>query len=167
MSETSLFGLVGQYKELYSMLTEGDEDNEQIIADTLEGIEGEIEVKASGYLAIMNQLTMEEEACKKQRDEWDARYKARKNGRERLKKHLLDGMIMLGKNEIDANGVKIKVSNAGGVRPLVFLEDKTIPERFTKITIETDNKAVREALDKGEKLDFCHYGERAKVLKIK
>ena len=152
MSEekTTLFSLVGEYKELYSMLTDADEEEEQIINDTLEGVKGEIEVKASGYIAIMNQLEMEEEACKKQRDEWDARYKARKNGRERLKKHLLDGMLMLGKKEIDANGVKIKVSNAGGVLPIVYDESKTVPERFTKVTIETDGKLVREALDKCE-----------------
>lgn len=168
MSEnTSLFQLVGEYKELYSLLTDADEDNEQIISDTLEGVQGEIEVKASNYLALMNQLSMEEEMCKKQRDEWDARYKARKNGRERLKKHLLEGMLMLGKKEIDANGVKIKVSNAGGVLPIVYDESKAIPEKYTKITIETDGKKVREALDKGEKLDFAHFGERGKVLRIK
>ena len=166
MSET-LFDLVGEYKELYAMLTDADDDDQQILEDTLEGVTGEIEVKAQGYLKVLNQLDMEIEACKKQKAEWDARLKARENGKKRLKQHLLEGMLMLGKNELDAGGVKIKVANAGGVLPIVYDENKTVPERFTKITIETDSKLVREALDKGEDLDFAHFGERGKVLKIK
>lgn len=163
----SLFGLVGEYKELYAMLTDADESDQQIVEDTLEGISGAIEVKAQGYVAVMNQLDMEIEACKKQKAEWDARLKIRQNAKDRLKKRLLDGMMMLGKNELQAGDVTLKVSNAGGVLPLVFDESKTVPERFTKITIETDNKLVREALENGEDLDFVHYGERGKVLKVK
>lgn len=167
MAENTLFDLVGEYKALYALLTDTDEESRQVVEDTLEAVKGEIEVKASGYVAIMNQLAMEEEACKKQRDEWDARYKARKNGRERLKKHFLDGMLILGLNEINANGVTVKVANAGGVLPIVYDASKTVPEKYTKVTIETDGKLVREALDRGEKLDFAHFGERGKVLKVK
>jgi len=163
----SLFGLVGEYKELYAMLTDADENDQQIVEDTLEGVTGAIEVKAQGYVAVMNQLDMEIEACKKQKAEWDARLKIRQNAKDRLKKRLIDGMTMLGKNELQAGDVTLKVSNAGGVLPLVFDESKTVPERFTKITIETDNKLVRDALDAGEELDFVHYGERGKVLKVK
>lgn len=166
MSE-SLFDLVGEYKELYAMLTDASEEEEEIVEDTLEAVKGEIEVKASGYLAIMNQLDMEIEACKKQKAEWDARLKVRENGKKRLKQHLLDGMLMLGKNELKAGDVTIKVANAGGVLPIVYDEDKTVPEKFTKVIIETDGKLVRQALDRGEELDFAHFGERGKVLKIK
>ena len=166
MSE-SLFGLVGEYKELYALLTDTDESDQQIVEDSLESVSGAIEVKAAGYLSILNQLDMEIEACKKQTAEWEARLKIRENAKDRLKKRLLDGMLMLGKNELKAGDVTLKVSNAGGVLPLVFDESKAVPEKFTKITIENDNKLIREALDSGEKLDFVHFGERGKVLKIK
>ena len=76
-------------------------------------------------------------------------------------------MLMLGKDELKAGDVTLKVSNAGGVLPLVFDESKTVPEKYTKITIENDNKKIREALNNGEELDFVHYGERAKVLRVK
>lgn len=166
MSE-SLFGLVGEYKELYALLTDTDESDQQIVEDSLESVSGAIEVKAAGYLSVLNQLDMEIEACKKQKTEWDARLKIRENAKDRLKKRLLDGMLMLGKDELKAGDVTLKVSNAGGVLPLVFDESKAVPEKFTKITIENDNKKIREALNNGEELDFVHYGERAKVLRVK
>lgn len=162
----SLFGLVGEYKEFLELMTDADAD-EQVIQDTLEGITGEIEVKAEGYVGVMNQLDMEIEACKKHKAEWDARLKIREKAKTNLKQRLLEGMMMLGKTELKAGDVTLKVSNAGGVLPLVFDESQTVPERFTKITIEADNKLIREALDKGEDLEFVHYGERGKVLRIK
>ena len=162
----SLFDLVGEYKELYSIMTDSDADD-QVIQDTMEGLTGEIEVKAQGYLAVMNQLDMEIEACKKHKSEWETRLKVRENAKKRLKQRLLDGMLMMDKTELQAGDVTLKVVNAGGLKPLVFDESKTVPERFTKVTVETDNKLVRDALDKGEELDFVHYGERGKVLKVK
>lgn len=166
MSET-LFGLVGEYRELYEMLIDADESEKEVIEDTLEAVTGAIEVKGAGYVSVLNQLDMEIEACKKQKAEWDARLKARENAQKRLKQHLLDGLLLIGKNEIKAGDVTIKVQNAGGKLPIVFDSEKKVPEKFTKITIETDNNLVRAALEAGEKLDFAHFGERTKILKIR
>ena len=66
----SLFDLAGEYKELYAMLTEAEEDEQQTVEDTLEAVIGEIEVKAEGYVCLLNRLDMELSACKKHRDEW-------------------------------------------------------------------------------------------------
>lgn len=165
MSE-SLFDLVGEYKQLYELLTDGEQD-EQIIEDSLESVTGALEAKASGYVAIMDRLDMEIAACEKHKAEWDARLKARKNGKDRLKKRLIEGMTMLGVDELKAGDVTISLKNAGGVLPIVYDESKNVPEKFTKVTIETDGKLVREALNRGEQLDFAHFGERSKTIKIK
>lgn len=164
---SSLFGLAGEYKQLYAMLTDADEDEKQTVEDTLEAVKGEIQVKASGYLAVLNQIDMELEGAKKQKEFWSNKVKTWENAQKRLKQHFLDGMLMLGVDEIDADGVKIKVANAGGVLPIVYDEDKPVPDKFTKVTIETDGKLVREALNRGEKLDFAHFGERGKTLRFK
>ena len=167
MANISLYGLKGEYLELYDMLTDADSDQKETIENTLEAVKGEIEVKAAGYLAVMNQLQMEENECKRQMDEWESRYKAKKNGRERLKKCLLEGMIEMGIDELDADGVKIKVSNAGGVLPIIYDDSVEVPDRFLKVIYEKDAQKIREALDNGEQLDFCRFGNRRKILKIK
>lgn len=161
-----LFNLVGEYKEVYDLLTDPDVD-EEVVNDTLEGIMGEIEVKAQGFVSIIDRLDMEIGTCKKHKDEWAAAEKVRKNRKARFLDMIKSTMIMLDKPEIQAGDVTMKLQNAGGVAPLVIDENATVPERFTKITIKNDNDLIRKALNNGEKLDFAHFGERSKVLKIK
>ena len=160
-----LFNLVGEYRELYEMLTDGED--EQVVTDTLEGVMGEIEIKAEGLVSVINRLDMEIEACEKHKKAWDERLRVRKNAKDRIKRRIIEAMIAIGKNEIKAGDVTIKMQNAGGQLPLIVDENATVPERFTKLTIENDNALIRKALESGEQLDFARFGERSKVLKIK
>lgn len=161
-----LFNLVGEYKQVYDMLTDPEVD-EEVVEDTLEGIMGEIEVRAEGFVSIIERIDMEIEACKKHKDEWAAAERIRKNRKARFVDLIKTTMVMLDKTEIQAGDVTLKLQNAGGQLPLKIDENATVPERFTKITIENDNELIRKALNNGEELDFAHFGERGKVLKIK
>ena len=164
MSE--LFDLVGEYKQVYEMLTDPEID-EQTVTDTLEGLMGEIEVNAARFVPVISRMDMEIETCKRQKEEWAQAEKVRKNRKERLVNMIKDAMAAVDKTEIQAGDVTFKLQNAGGKLPLIIDENATVPERFTKITIENDNDLIRKALDDGEELDFAHYGNRGKVLKIK
>ena len=64
-----LFELVGEYNDLYDLMTDPEIDEDAIL-DTLEGLEGEIEAKAEGYLTVMDRISMEITACERQVDEW-------------------------------------------------------------------------------------------------
>ena len=165
MSE-SLFDLTGEYMRAMEVLTDPDIE-EEVVADTLEGIMGAIEVKSEGYVAIINRLDMELEACKKQEAEWKARKQIRENAIKRLKKALCETMTALDKTEIAAGAVTIKLANNGGQVPIIYDEEKEVPDRFKKIIYETDGGLVRKALEAGEILDFAHFGERGKHIKIK
>lgn len=161
-----LFSLVGQYKEVYEMLTD-PEVSEDVVKDTLEGLMGEIEVHAEGFATMIHRLDMELDVCKKNKDEWSAAEKARKNGKARVMDMIKYAMTELGITELKAGDETIKLQNAGGQLPLIVDENATVPEKYTKITIENDNALIRKALEDGEKLDFARFGERSKVLKIK
>ena len=159
-----LFNLVGQIKEVYDMMTDPDID-EQVVNDTLEGLMGELSVHAGQIVMLRDRLDMEIDTCKKHKDEWAAAEKVRKNFKQRLDDMVKNTMIELNVDELEAGDTTITLKNAGGVLPLVI--DGTVPEKYTKITIENDNQLIRKALDSGEALDFAHFGERSKVLKIK
>lgn len=159
-----LFNLVGQIKEVYEMITDPEID-EQVVNDTLEGLMGELSVQAAGIVKLRDRLDMEIEACKKQKDEWATAEKVRKNRKKRLDDLIKMTMTQLNVNEIEAGDVLLTIKNAGGQLPLIV--DGKVPEKYTKVTIETDNDLIRKALDGGEKLDFAHYGERSKSIKIK
>ena len=161
-----LFSLAGDYQKVYDMLTDPEVD-EEVVEDTLEGIMGEIEVRAQGFVSIIDRLDMEIDACKRHKEEWTAAERIRKNRKAKFVDLIKTTMVMLDKTEIQAGDVTLKLQNAGGQLPLKVDDNATIPERFTKITIEKDNELIRKALESGEKLDFAHFGERGKVLKIK
>lgn len=161
-----LFNLVGQYKEVYEMLTDPEID-EQVVKDTLEGLMGEIEIHSEGFVTMIHRLDMELDVCKKNKDEWSAAEKVRKNSKARVMDMIKYAMTSLGITELKAGDETIKIQNAGGQLPVIVDENATVPERFTKLTIENDNALIRKALEDGEKLDFAHFGERSKVLKIK
>lgn len=174
MGDISLFGLVGKFKELYAMLTDADESEEQVISDTLEAVTGEIEVKGEGYIALINQLSMEEDACDRQIKEWQYRKKVRTNAIKRLKDRLGKALIDLGVKEIKAGNHIIKMRNNGGALPLRFFTEtasdiplekvdiNTIPRAYRKtvVTETVDTEKIRAALDCGAVLGFVEYGTR-------
>lgn len=161
-----LFALVGQYQQAYDILTDPEID-EQIVKDTLEGLMGEIEVTAAQLVPILNRLDMEIDACKKQAAEWAERKRIRENSRDRLKGMIMAAMDTLGTKELEAGDVSFKVQNAGGQLAIEYVDGVTVPEKYTKLTIETDNQLVRKALDAGEELPFAHFAPRGRYLKIK
>ena len=148
------------------MLTDPEID-EEVVKDTLEGLMGEIEIHSEGFVTMIHRLDMELDVCKKNKDEWAAAEKVRKNGKTRIMDMIKYAMTSLGITELKAGDETIKIQNAGGQLPVIVDENATVPERFTKLTIENDNALIRKALEDGEKLDFAHFGERSKVLKIK
>lgn len=161
-----IFDVVGRYREVYDMLTDPEVD-EEVVNDTLEGLVGELEVHAAGIVPMLDRLDMEIDACKKHKDEWALAEKVRKNRKARFTDMIKQAMTMIDKSEIQAGDVTFKLQNAGGKLPLIIDENATVPERFTKITIENDNELIRKALEDGEYLDFAHFGQRSKTLKIK
>lgn len=175
----SLFALTAQYNELYDMLTDESVD-EEVVVDTLDGILGEIEVKSEGYVAVINRLDMELDACEKQKKMWEQRYNTRKNAIDRLKKALVNAMMQMDKTEIKAGDNTIKLVNNGGVAPLKYkvgdlilsskevkIEDIPKEYRKTVVTETVDGEKVRKALESGEKLDFAYIGERSRRIVIK
>ena len=52
---STLYELTNDYLTLLDMAEDPDID-EQALIDTMEGIEGEIEIKADGYARVMKQL---------------------------------------------------------------------------------------------------------------
>lgn len=161
-----LFSLVGEYREMYEKLIDPEMDEESV-QGMLSVIAGEIKEKAAGLAIVRDRLKMELDTCKQHENEWHTRKTTRENNIKRLDRMIIEVMGQLGIKDLEAGDVRFHVQNAGGQLPLIVDENKTVPERFTKLTIENDNQLIRKALEDGEKLDFAHFGERGKVLRVK
>lgn len=161
-----LFKLVGQYNQVYEMLTDPDVDI-QTVQDTLEAILGEIEANAAQIVPILERLEMEIDACKKHEAEWNKRRKVRENNYKWLKAQIISAMDAIGQKTIQAGDVTFNIQNVGGKQAIEYVDGVTVPEKYTKLTIETDNDLVRKALDAGEELNFAHFAPRGRTLRIK
>ena len=91
-----LRGLTAEWLTVYEMLGDPDADL-QAIADTLEGIEGEIEAKADNYAVIINELKADAEKIRTEEKRLADRRRALENRVEYLKATLECAMYATGK----------------------------------------------------------------------
>ena len=163
----NLYQLTSDYETVLNMLYD-EEIDEQMILDTLEGIEGEIEDKADGYAKIIRELLSDAEKVKNEKLRLEARQKSFENKAKLLKKNLEKTLIQIGKTKFKTELFSFSVQKNGGKLPLIIDEIKEVPEEYFKHTEkELDNTKIREAIDSGKKITFAHYGEQGESLRIK
>ena len=84
---STLYEITGDYLRLLEMLEEDENIDPQAFADTLEGIEGEIEIKADGYARVLKELNAEALKFKAEIERMPAKMNAITNNSARLKQH--------------------------------------------------------------------------------
>ena len=132
----TLHELTGEWIDLYEMMEDPDCDP-QAIADTLEGLEGEIEEKADNYAVIISTLKADSAALKAEEERLHSRRKAIDNNIERMKRNLENMMFTTGK-------IKFKTLRYSfGIQknpPSIVLDGGTIPEEYLIPAEPTVNK---------------------------
>ena len=98
----TLYDIVGEYQQLYAMLTDPEAD-EQTVLDTLEGLHGELELKSEGYVKVLRQMEAEQKAFEAESDFFKQKADVRKNNIKRMKDALCQALIMTGHD--DKNGL--------------------------------------------------------------
>lgn len=163
----NLYELTNDYETLLVMLYD-EETDEQMILDTLEGIEGEIEDKADGYAKIIKELLGDAEKIKEEKIRLEQRQKAFENRAQLLKENLQNTMKQLGKTKFKTNLFSFNIQKNGGKLPLIIDDITKVPNEYFKHTEkEVDNTKVREAIDSGKNIPFAHYGVQGESLRIK
>ena len=161
---STLFELTNEFSELYSMLTDPEADL-QCVNDTLDAVKGEIEVKASGYVAVLQQMEMEQQKAEEIAKAFKAKADIRKNSIKRLKDAMKWAMLEMKTDKIDAGDFTIKLQKNGGKQPLQIIGE--VPDNFKRIIYEDDTELIRKHLEDGEKLDFAYLEERGSHVVIK
>ena len=164
MSNT-LFDIVGEFQDLYEMATEEDIDP-IAFENTLESLTAELEAKAAGCAAVMQQLKMEMDKAEELEQKFQAIKISRKNAWEKMKEYVKTAMVALGKDEIPAGDFTFKLRGNGGKRPLKITGE--VPESFKKVVVEDDNEKIREYLkkQKDNKCEWAMLEERGKQVRI-
>ena len=160
----TLYDLTGEYMELLAMMEDPDVDPE-VLQDTMEAIDGEIEYKAEGYVCVAKELEAEADKFDKEIERLIRNRDSLRNNAKRVKATLLNAMDLIDKPKITTEHFKVSIAKNGGLQPMKITGE--IPEDYLLYKPEPDNKKIREALDSGLVLDFAHLEERGRHLNIR
>ena len=140
---SKLYEISEQYKELEVMLYDGEVD-EQIIWDTLEGIDMEFEEKADNYAKLIKGLIADAEFIKKEEERLYCRRKAIENRVAGLKSRLEETMRFIGKTKFKTELFSFNIQKNGGKQPLVITDNLAdIPMKFL---VQQDPVPKKEAI---------------------
>jgi len=161
---SNLYKLTNNYDTILNMLYEEDAD-EQMILDTLESIEDEIEDKADGYAKIIKELEAKQNARKEEAKRLTESARVFENRVKALKNNLFNSMKVTGKTKFATDLFNFNIVKNGGKQALTI--DGEVPKEYTKTIIENDTDKIRQALEAGQKLPFAHLEPRGESLRIK
>lgn len=171
-----LYELTGDFILLMEMLEDEDCD-EQMIMDTLEGIEYEIEQKADGYAKIIKSLESDVKGLENETDRLTTRKKTFENRIKWLKQNLEMSMRATGKKKFTTDLFSFGIQKNGGKRKLTIdVELGNIPEEYRiKQPDAIDGDKLRDYLkengiegkDGSVNCEWCHLEPQGESLRIK
>lgn len=165
----TLYDLTVQMQEILDMAESGEFD-EDLIANTLEGVEGEIEVKLDSYGVIVNELMTDVAKIDQEIKRLTAKKKTISGSIDYLKNMVTQTMNTMNTKKVKGEKFTWSIQKNGGKAPVILNPDVSImsyPERFQDWDVKADKVAIREALEAGEILPFASLGERGESLRLK
>lgn len=151
-----LYKLADEYLQAAELLSELDMPPE-VVADTLESLQGDLEVKATNIAMLVKQLESTADAITEAEKAMAARRKAMVSRAAQIREYLLHNMQRTGISKIDSpyfsisirkNPHKVEILQAGGV-PDEFMRQQPAPPP------EVDKKAVAEYIKAGNNPDWA------------
>jgi len=147
---STLYELTGDYQELLNLVQAGEYTEEEL-ADTLEGIEGEIEIKADGYAKIIKELEADTDKFKKEESRLKEKRQALESSIKRLKSNLEKSMILVNKKKFKTDLFSFNIQK----NPPSLIIDGEVPEEYLiPQEPKIDNAKIKELL-KTQELAFA------------
>lgn len=159
----TLYELTGQYRELLE-LAESEELDKQLIADTLEGLDGEIEIKADGYAKVIRELEGKADLLKNEIERLSKRKSAIENNIKSMKEALQNAMFITGKTKFKTDLFNFNIQK--NPPRLVIDKPEEVPEEYLMPQEpKINSKAIKDML-KEKELPFAHL-EQSESLRIR
>ena len=150
---SSIYDIKGRYCSIQELLSESDLDP-QLLADTMEAVEGELEIKCENYAMVLKNLEGDVEALD--------------NEIKRMKEAVRDAMITTGKTKFKTELFSFSVQNNPASVVLDTEDLDTLPDEFIRIKKEADKTAIKAALLAGDqKLAGYAHIEQGQSLRIR
>ena len=149
-------------------MLEDPEIEDQIVLDTLEGIDYELEIKAENYAKIIRELEGTIEVIKAEKKRLSDKQSKLEVNVKKLKDNLQEAMITTGKTKFKTDLFSFSIQKNGGALPVIVdVDTAELPDDLVLITEKPDLKAIGEYLKTHPDSNLAHYGDRGESLRIK
>ena len=167
MSEIRLYQLAAQHRGLEALADAGDMP-EEVIRDTLEGLEGDIADKVRSVAHMIRHLETIAKAIKDEAKAMQDRASRVQNRADSVREYLLFNMLAMNKSKLDYPEFSVAVRDnpvavvlePGALFPGEFMRQPPVPE------MEPDKKAIKAALESGREIDGARL-QRGQRIEIK
>ena len=166
-----LYEITGELLALQELL-ENPLDDEDVLKDTLEAVQGEYEFKLESYCKVIKNLEADIVGIKAEVDRLSGKRKVLENNIDRLKKAMFESMKATNTPKVKGQLFTVAIQKNGGVIPINYdKNDKNItanlPDHLVNIVKTPNLEAIRELLEAGKVVDGFTLGERGESLRIK
>lgn len=159
---TSLYVLAGEYRAIEQKLIDTDMDA-QTIADTLQGVAGELEEKAINVAMFVRNLESSADQIDQAIKQMQERKKAMESKAESIKKYLLENMQRTGITKIESPYFAVQLKKNP---PSVIIDNENdINDKFkvTKTVTSIDKESIKLAIKSGEIVAGAHMEQKERV----
>ena len=148
---TALYNIAAEYRAAAEKLAELDLDA-QTIADTLEGLSGDLETKAQNVAFFVRNLEATAAAIKQAEADMSARRKAMENRADSLRRYIFESMTVAGISQIECPHFRLAIKNNPAA--VEIFEPGLLPASFMRTPEPPppapDKTAIKEALKAGQ-----------------
>jgi len=148
---TALYEIAAEYRDAATKLAELDLDA-QTVADTLEGLSGDLETKAQNVAFFVRNLEATAAAIKQAEADMAARRKAMENRADGLKRYIFESMTVAGIEKIECPHFRLAIKNNPAA--VDVFEPGLVPASFMRTPEPPppalDKTAIKEALKAGQ-----------------
>ena len=163
--------------EIIESIDDLDEETKQQLSTEIDNLfqdkeisESDFNNKIDSYLALLQSCKYWSQIRKQELDRIKKLVDTDEKTVEFLTQRLKDVFESRNIKKVKTTKFNLTIAKNGGKPPIEIDEDidlNTLPDAFKSITIEIDKKAIRQALECGEVLDFANFSERGTHLRIK
>lgn len=153
---SKMYELEGEFLELFAMIDD-EEIDEDMLLDTLEAIDGEIEIKAENMAKMMKHIDGEASAIGDEIKRLQARKKALENRSNWLKRSIEQAMRITGKMKFKTALFSFGIqNNPKSVKISDEIDLSIVPQEFLVFSEPTiDKKKLKESIEAGNEYEWA------------
>lgn len=168
--EGTLFEITERYQQLLAFAEDGEIDDE-VFAETLQGIEDELEMKSENYVRVIKELEIRKGAISGEIAVIEKEVERRKNLIDsidrhitKMKENLCDSMVATGKEKFKTEHFSLWTQESASV--VITDEANVSMEYFTVPEPKVSKEKIKKDLQKGIELPFARL-DKKKTLRFK